>query len=60
MANRPDSSILKIVSQTDVKGFIPKYIVNYVASKAPIDWVNNLKKACIKAQRPDKAATTKY
>lgn len=30
------------------KGSIPKSIVNYTASKAPIDWVNNLKKACLK------------
>ena len=29
------------------KGSIPKAIVNYTASKAPIDWVNNLKKACL-------------
>ena len=38
-----------IISQCDVKGKIPKYIVNFVASRAPSDWVNNLKKACKKA-----------
>ena len=37
---------LFIMSQTDVKGLIPKWIVNMMASKAPAQWVNNLMKAC--------------
>lgn len=35
-----------IVSQNDIKGLIPKAIVNSVASKAPADWVNSMNKGC--------------
>eukprot|EP00828_Plagiopyla_frontata_P026213 TRINITY_DN3408_c0_g1_i1.p2 TRINITY_DN3408_c0_g1~~TRINITY_DN3408_c0_g1_i1.p2 ORF type:complete len:268 (+),score=16.90 TRINITY_DN3408_c0_g1_i1:435-1238(+) len=42
----PKNSILKICSQCDIKGIVPKFIVNSVASKAPVDWVNKMKKAC--------------
>jgi hypothetical protein len=41
----PNSSELVIISQVDIKGAIPKTIVNYVASKAPLDWVNKMMKA---------------
>lgn len=35
-----------IVSQNDVKGLIPKVIVNSVASKAPADWVTSMNRGC--------------
>jgi START domain len=35
-----------IVSQNDIKGLIPKALVNSVASKAPADWVNSMNKGC--------------
>ena len=35
-----------IVSQNDIKGLIPKALVNSVASKAPIEWVNSMNKGC--------------
>ena len=37
-----------IMSQTDIKGLIPKWIVNMMASKAPAQWVDNLLKSCQK------------
>jgi hypothetical protein len=42
----PNSCSLTIISQNDVKGLIPKMIVNRVASKAPADWVKSLYKGC--------------
>lgn len=46
---------LTIISQNDVKGLIPKMIVNRFASKAPADWINNLLKGCnfVKREFPD-------
>ncbi|CBZ53350.1 putative phosphatidylcholine transfer protein [Neospora caninum Liverpool] len=44
----PNSSSLFIVAQTDVKGLIPKWVVNTTAARAPVGWVDNLKKACAK------------
>lgn len=41
------SSDLFILAQTDVKGLIPKWIVNTTAARAPVGWVESLKKACI-------------
>ena len=37
---------LFIMSQTDVKGLIPKWIVNMMAAKAPAQWVGNLLRSC--------------
>lgn len=34
---------LNIVAQTDVKGIIPKSIVNFTAARAPSGWIENLK-----------------
>lgn len=45
-ARGPDSCTLTIISQNDIKGLIPKMIVNRVASKAPADWVKSLYKGC--------------
>ncbi|CDJ65062.1 Start domain protein, related [Eimeria necatrix] len=60
MQQKPDdenSSTLFILAQTDVRGLIPKvrlgwfagwaqWIVNTTAARAPVGWVENLKKAC--------------
>jgi hypothetical protein len=43
----PDVKLF-IMSQTDIKGLIPKWMVNMVAAKAPAQWVDNLSKACAK------------
>ena len=41
-------SLLTIVSQNDIKGLIPRWIVNKVASKAPRQWVKTFIAACSK------------
>lgn len=35
---------LIIINQTDIKGLVPTWIVNMVASKAPITWISKLEK----------------
>ncbi|CAD8163996.1 unnamed protein product [Paramecium pentaurelia] len=42
----PGGSRLYFCSNNDVKGDIPKSLVNYVASRAPISWINSLRKGC--------------
>lgn len=37
---------LFLVSQTDIKGLIPKWIVNMSSGKAPVQWVEQLSTAC--------------
>jgi len=49
-----NSTDLCILSQVDIKGNIPKSIVNMVAGKAPAEWVNKLTKACEKARQEKK------
>ncbi|KAL8275936.1 hypothetical protein Esti_000052 [Eimeria stiedai] len=44
----PNSSTLFLVAQTDVKGLIPKWLVNTTAARAPVGWVENLRRACKK------------
>ena len=46
MRQRGEDCHLFIMSQTDVKGLIPKWIVNMMAAKAPAQWVENLVKSC--------------
>lgn len=41
---------LVIVSQTDVKGLIPLWVINKCASKSPQDWIKRLEKAIKGAQ----------
>ena len=38
----PPITKLTIISQNDIKGLIPKYIVNMASGRAPKQWVNNL------------------
>jgi len=52
----PDCELF-IMSQTDIKGLIPKWIVNMVAAKAPAQWVDNLLRACGKIKDSDKFLT---
>ncbi len=42
----PKTTKIVIISQTDIKGSIPKLIVNTVSQKAPKLWINNLHKGC--------------
>jgi hypothetical protein len=46
MRQKGNDCHLFIMSQTDVKGLIPKWIVNMMAAKAPAQWVENLVKSC--------------
>lgn len=39
---------LFLMTQTDIKGLIPKWIVNTMAAKAPAQWIENLAKSCSK------------
>ena len=38
----PPVTQLIIISQNDIKGLIPKYLVNMASGKAPKQWVGNL------------------
>jgi len=40
------STKLTVISQNDVKGLVPRSLVNMVAARAPKQWVNNLITAC--------------
>lgn len=42
----PPKTFLSIISQNDVKGKIPTYLVNKVSQTAPKDWVKSLLKGC--------------
>jgi hypothetical protein len=44
--NQPNKSTLGIISQTDIKGRIPHWLVNKVAPKASKGWVVSLLKGC--------------
>ena len=41
----PDCALF-LMSQTDVRGLIPKWIVNMMAAKAPAQWIENLGNCC--------------
>lgn len=40
--HHPDSTRVILLAQDDLKGLIPKMIVNLFYSKAPLDWRDNL------------------
>lgn len=42
----PPVTQMSIITQTDIRGSIPTWLVNKVAQKAPKDWVNSLIKGC--------------
>jgi hypothetical protein len=46
VCTNPPKSFLTIISQTDIKGSIPSWLVNKVSQKAPKDWVVNLLNGC--------------
>ena len=48
ISDNPIRTKLIIISQNDIKGYIPPLIVNKAASKAPKQWVENLIKGCEK------------
>lgn len=39
---------LGMISQTDIKGFVPKFLVNVIAPKKPVEWFKKLEKALLK------------
>ncbi len=38
---------MKFVSNNDIKGSVPKMLVNYGSTKAPFAWFGNLRKASL-------------
>jgi len=38
---------LELISMVDIKGDIPKFLYNLVATKAPTSWIENLKNYCL-------------
>ncbi|CAK9022020.1 StAR-related lipid transfer protein 7 [Durusdinium trenchii] len=44
-----------LMTCTDVKGIIPKWIINFVAPRKPGEWIDCLKRACLEyqASNPD-------
>mmetsp|Transcript_27956 Transcript_27956/g.32051 ORF Transcript_27956/g.32051 Transcript_27956/m.32051 type:complete len:108 (+) Transcript_27956:146-469(+) len=38
----PPVTQLIVISQNDIKGLIPKYLVNLASGKAPKQWIGNL------------------
>lgn len=38
---------LFIIACTDIKGGVSKFVVNYLAGKAPTNWIEKLKKGII-------------
>eukprot|EP00931_Biecheleriopsis_adriatica_P062231 TRINITY_DN3747_c0_g1_i1.p1 TRINITY_DN3747_c0_g1~~TRINITY_DN3747_c0_g1_i1.p1 ORF type:complete len:701 (+),score=129.93 TRINITY_DN3747_c0_g1_i1:236-2338(+) len=49
---------LFLMTSTDIKGVIPKWIINWVAPKKPGEWIDCLKRACLdyQASHPDTSA----
>lgn len=47
----PDSCDLFLLTQTDVRGTIPRFLVNSTAARAPFSWVENLRSACQEIQK---------
>lgn len=50
LSTSPMKTLVSIISQTDIRGAIPTWLVNSVAQKAPKEWVNNLMKGCEKVR----------
>jgi len=50
----PNSTDFCIVSQSDIKGNIPKIVVNMASGKAPAEWINKLVKACERSRKETK------
>lgn len=42
----PRNCHLWLLTQADIRGVIPKWLVNSQAAKAPLNWIENLRKAC--------------
>eukprot|EP00929_Paragymnodinium_shiwhaense_P006952 TRINITY_DN110909_c0_g1_i1.p1 TRINITY_DN110909_c0_g1~~TRINITY_DN110909_c0_g1_i1.p1 ORF type:complete len:887 (+),score=204.93 TRINITY_DN110909_c0_g1_i1:97-2757(+) len=44
-----------LMSCADIKGLIPKWIINMMAPKKPVEWIETLRKACVdyQTQHPD-------
>ncbi|EZG56402.1 START domain protein [Gregarina niphandrodes] len=43
--NKKDTYMI-MLTQCDIRGVVPKWMVNSQAAKAPIQWVDNFRKAC--------------
>ena len=38
----PNSTRLTLLLQDDIKGYVPKFIINFFYARAPLDWRENL------------------
>ncbi|KAL4476168.1 hypothetical protein ABPG74_009901 [Tetrahymena malaccensis] len=45
---------LTIITQSDIKGQIPKYIVNFLAARAPAKWIESMKKGVLDHRKQKK------
>lgn len=50
LSTSPLKTQVSIITQIDIKGSIPAWVVNSVSQKAPKEWVNNLMKGCEKVR----------
>ena len=44
--DEPGHTLLGVLSQTDIKGDIPVFLVNKFAPKSSKNWINSLTKGC--------------
>ena len=44
--NTSSGTKITFVSNNDIKGSIPKLLVNHASAKGPFGWFGNLRKAC--------------
>lgn len=42
----PGGAKISFVSNNDIKGSVPKMLVNHASAKAPFSWFGGLRKAC--------------
>jgi hypothetical protein len=46
-----NDTFLKIIACTDVKGFVPKFVVNTIAARAPAKWIDTMRVAIVNARK---------
>lgn len=44
--NTEEGAKISFISNNDVRGSIPKVLVNHASAKGPFGWFGNLRKAC--------------
>jgi hypothetical protein len=59
ISTNPIVTRLVIIARNDIRGLIPKFIVNSASAKAPKQWVENLKAGCAKIRKSNLSSTKK-